>query len=59
MKVFFEIFDLDHKESEVMKFFESIMSDNNLHPDDKCSLEIESFYGKKYVTIRVYERVIN
>ena len=42
-----------------MRFFESIMSDNNLDPDDKCSIEIDTFYGKKYVTIRVYERVIN
>jgi len=59
MKVFVEEFDVKNSEPDICRFLENIIESDEFDKDDKCTLEIEIFYGKKIVTVRVFERILN
>ena len=59
MKIFVEEFDVKNSEPDICRFLESIIESDEFDKDDKCTLEIEIFYGKKIVTVRVFERILN
>ena len=39
--------------------FKIFETKDEIDKDDRCTLEIEIFFGKKYVTVKVYERILN
>tara|TARA_B100001057_G_scaffold349609_1_gene351055 strand:- start:1108 stop:1287 length:180 start_codon:yes stop_codon:yes gene_type:complete len=59
MKIFFEEFEIKNSEPDICQFLEGIINNDEIDKDDRCTLEIEIFFGKKYVTVKVYERILN
>jgi len=59
MKVFYEEFDLKTKKKIIDKHIANIFDENNVDEDDKGTIEIEVFFGKKSVTIKIFDRILN
>ena len=59
MKVFYEEFELKTKKKAIDQHIANILSDNHIDEDDKGSIEIEVFFGKKVVTVKIYDRTLN
>ena len=59
MKVFFEEFELKTKKKVIDNYIAKILCENHVDDDDKGHIEIEVFFGKKVVTIKLYDRTLN
>ena len=59
MKVFYEEFDLKTKKKDIDKHIANVIGKNHVDEDDKGSIEIEVFFGKKAVTVKIYDRTLN
>tara|TARA_Y100001960_G_C14095654_1_gene550419 strand:+ start:268 stop:447 length:180 start_codon:yes stop_codon:yes gene_type:complete len=59
MKVIYEEFDLKTKKKVIDKYIANTFVENYIDEDDKITVEIEVFFGKKALTIKIFERILN
>ena len=59
MKVFYEEFDLKTKKKIIDNYIANIFGENHVDEDDKITVEIEVFFGKKALTIKIFARTLN
>ena len=59
IKIFFEEFELKTKKKIIDNYITKILCENYVDDDDKGHIEIEVFFGKKIVTIKLFDRTLN
>ena len=59
MKVIYDEFDLKTKKKVIDKYIANTFVENYIDEDDKITVEIEVFFGKKALTIKIFERILN
>ena len=59
MKIFFDEMDVKTKKKDIENHIYHMLIDNNVDEDDKGEIEVEVFFGKKFITIKVFERTLN
>ena len=57
MKTFEKEFSLKTKLETLDQYIRSILEKND--PDDEIEVYIQEFYGKRFVTVKVLDRVLN
>ena len=57
MKTFEKEFSLKTKLETLDKYIRSILKKND--PDDEIEVYVQDFYGKKIVTVKILDKVLN
>jgi hypothetical protein len=57
MKTFEKEFSLETKLETLDQYIRSILKKND--PDDEIEVYIQEYYGKKFVNIKILDRVLN
>ena len=57
MKIFEKEFSLKTKLETLDRYIRSILKKND--PDDEIEVYVQDFYGKKIVTVKILDKVLN
>ena len=59
MKIFFDILEVKTKKKDIENHIYHMLINNDIDEDDKGQIEVEVFFGKKFLTIKVFDRTLN